>query len=146
MSQKDANPAYDDQNIFAKIMRGEMPCEKVYEDDDTFVLLDIFPRAAGHCLVLPKAPARNILDVGESDLEAVARTTKRIAIAVKSAFDADGVSIIQSNEAAGNQEVFHMHVHVIPRHTGARMGSPATAMESVESLKKNGAKIRNALG
>ena len=85
--------AYDDQNVFAKILRGELPCEKLYEDDDTFVIMDIMPRGDGHCLVLPKAPARNILDIEAESLAAVARTTQVMARAVKKAFEADGVTI-----------------------------------------------------
>ena len=116
--------SYDNNNIFAKILRGELPCEKIYEDENTFVLLDIHPRANGHCLVLPKSPARNILDINPEALEAVSRTTQHIAKALMSAFDADGISVIQSNERAGNQEVFHLHVHVIPRHEGEPMQRP----------------------
>ena len=137
---------YDENNIFAKILRGELPCEKIFEDEKTFVLLDIHPRSNGHCLVLPKAAARNILDIETVDLEAVARTTQLVSQAVMKAFKADGVSVIQSNEHAGNQEVFHMHVHVIPRHEGTPMQRPAATMEKQEILKTNADKIRNVLG
>lgn len=137
--------AYDDQNVFAKIMRGEMPCEKLYEDDDTFVIMDIMPRGDGHCLVMPKAPARNILDIEPESLAAVAKTTKTMAIAVKKAFGADGVTIQQFNESAGGQVVFHLHVHVIPRFDGIRMGPPASEMAPVDVLKANAEKIRAAL-
>ena len=137
--------AYDDQNVFAKIMRGEMPCEKLYEDDHTFVIMDIMPRGDGHCLVLPKAPARNILDIEPDSLAAVARTTQVMAKAVKKAFEADGVTIQQFNESAGGQVVFHLHVHVIPRFEGLRMGPPAAEMAPVDVLKANAEKIRAAL-
>ena len=136
---------YDDQNVFAKILRGEMPCEKLYEDEHTFVIMDIMPRAAGHCLVLPKAPARNILDIEGGSLAAVAATTQRMAIAVKAAFGADGVTIQQFNEAAGGQVVFHLHVHVIPRHEGIRLGPHTGEMEKPDVLKTNADKIRAAL-
>lgn len=136
---------YDDQNIFAKILRGELPCHKVYEDDDTFVLMDVFPRCDGHCLVLPKAPARNILDVDTGSLEAVARTTQLVAKAAKKAFDADGISITQANETAGNQEVFHLHVHILPRHDNIGLNRPGAKMESPEKLAENAGKIRAAL-
>ena len=137
--------AYDDQNVFAKIMRGEMPCEKLYEDDHTFVIMDIMPRGDGHCLVLPKAPARNILDIEPDSLAAVAKTTKIMALAVKKAFAADGVTIQQFNESAGGQVVFHLHVHVIPRFEGIRMGPPASEMAPADVLKANAEKIRAAL-
>ena len=136
---------YDDQNIFAKIMRGELPCEKLYEDDDTFVIMDIMPRGDGHCLIMPKAPARNMLDVSHESLTAVAKTTQLMARTVKKAFEADGVTIQQFNESAGGQVVFHLHVHVIPRFDGVSMGPPASRMEEPEVLKANADKIRAAL-
>lgn len=136
---------YDDQNIFAKILRGELPCEKLYEDEQTFVIMDIMPRAGGHCLVLPKAPARNILDVDTGSLAAVSATTQRMARAVIKAFSADGVTIQQFNESAGGQVVFHLHVHVIPRHEGIRLAPHTGDMEKPEVLKANAEKIRAAL-
>lgn len=136
---------YDDQNIFAKIMRGEMPCEKVYEDDDTFVIMDIMPRGKGHCLVMPKDPARNILDIESDSLAAVARTTQKMARTVKDAFGADGVTIQQFNESAGGQVVFHLHVHIIPRFDGIRMQPHTGEMEKPEVLKANADMIRAAL-
>lgn len=136
---------YDDQNIFAKIMRGELPCEKLYEDENTIVIIDIMPRGDGHCLVIPKAPCRNILDIKPADLEAVIRTTQHMARVVLKAFDADGVTIQQFNEAAGGQEVFHLHFHVIPRHDGVRMRPPGGPMEDMAVLKANADKIRAAV-
>lgn len=108
---------YDDQNIFAKILRGELPCHKVYEDDETIAFMDIMPRATGHTLVLPKSPFRNLLDGDPEALGAVMATVQKIARAQMTAFDADGITIQQFNEPAGGQVVFHYHVHVIPRHT-----------------------------
>jgi len=136
---------YDDQNIFAKILRGEMPCEKLYEDDDTFVIMDIMPRGDGHCLVLPKAPARNVLDATPQSLAAVSKTVQRMARACKKAFDADGITIQQFNESAGGQVVFHLHVHVIPRFEGVKMRPHTGEMEQIEVLKANAEKIRAAL-
>ena len=136
---------YDDQNIFAKIMRGEMPCEKLYEDDDTFVIMDIMPRGDGHCLVLPKAPSRNMLDIETASLEAVARTVQKMAKAAKKAFDADGITIQQFNESAGGQVVFHLHFHIIPRFDGVKMKPHTGEMEKPEVLKANADKIRAAL-
>ncbi|MBW3098507.1 HIT family protein [Pseudohoeflea coraliihabitans] len=138
-------PAYDDNNIFAKILRGELPCEKVFEDDATLVIMDIMPRGDGHCLVLPKAPSRNILDVEPDSLAAVALTTQRMARAVREAFGADGVTVQQFNESAGGQIVFHLHVHVIPRFDGVALKPHTGTMEDSAVLKANAEKIRAAL-
>jgi histidine triad (HIT) family protein len=121
-------PSYDPNNIFAKILRGELPCYKVYEDDKALAFLDIMPRAQGHTLVLPKAPARNLLDIGAGDLAHVAQVTQKIAKAAMTAFGADGITVQQFNEGAGGQVVFHLHVHVIPREaTGERKGKAGRA-------------------
>lgn len=138
-------PAYEDTNIFAKILRGELPGEKVYEDNDTIVIMDIMPRGDGHCLVIPKAPSRNILDVSPESLAAVAATTQKMARTVIKAFEADGVTIQQFNESAGGQVVFHLHVHVIPRFDGVSLKPHTGTMEDGEVLKANAAKIRAAL-
>ncbi|MBD0416312.1 HIT family protein [Oryzicola mucosus] len=137
---------YDQNNVFAKILRGELPAHKLYEDDDTFVLMDIMPRGDGHCLVLPKKPSRNLLDVDADSLAAVARTTQKMAIAVKSAFSADGVTVQQFNETAGGQVVFHLHVHVIPRFEGVSLKPHTGQMEKPDILAANAEKIRAALG
>lgn len=138
-------PVYDPNNIFAKILRGEMPCHKVYEDDKTFAFLDIMPRAPGHALVLPKAPARNILDVPPDDFAAVAKTAQKIAKAAVKAFDADGVTVQQFNEGAGGQVVFHLHMHVIPRKLGVPMKPPASEKEKPEVLAEHARKLAEAL-
>ncbi|MDX2482553.1 MAG: HIT family protein [Pseudodonghicola sp.] len=132
--------SYDTDNIFAKILRGELPCHKVFEDDETFVFLDIMPRADGHCLVIPKTPCRNMLDASEAQMTAVMRTTQKIAKALMTAFDAPGVTLQQFNEAAGGQEVFHLHVHVLPRHEGDRLRPPGQ-MADHEVLAAQAAKI-----
>ena len=108
-------PSYDPNNIFAKIIRGELPCHKVYEDDRVLAFLDIMPRAPGHTLVLPKAPCRNILDIAPEDLTAVALVGQRVAKAAVKVFNADGVTVQQFNEGAGGQVVFHLHLHIVPR-------------------------------
>lgn len=136
---------YDDSNVFAKILRGELPAERLYEDEHTLAIMDIMPRGDGHCLVIPKAPARNVLDADTDSLGAVAASTQRLAQAVMKAFDADGVTVQQFNEAAGGQVVFHLHVHVIPRFDGVAMKPHTGAMEDVEVLKRNAQKIRAAL-
>lgn len=136
--------SYDTDNIFAKILRGELPCHKLYEDDDTFVFLDIMPRADGHCLVIPKTPCRNILDASEAQMAAVMRTTQRMARAVMAAFDAPGVTLQQFNEAAGGQEVFHLHMHILPRQEGDRLRPPGQ-MADQEVLAGHAETIRTAL-
>jgi histidine triad (HIT) family protein len=127
-------PAYDPNNIFAKILRGELPCYKVYEDDKALAFLDIMPRAPGHTLVLPKAPARNILDVPPDDLAHVAKVAQKVAQAAMTALGADGVTVQQFNEGPGGQVVFHLHVHVIPRTAGVPMKPPASDKEKPEAL------------
>src|SRR5471030_1615289 len=122
-------PSYDPNNIFAKILRGELPCYKVYEDDKALAFLDIMPRSAGHTLVLPKAPARNILDIGAADLAHVMTIAQKVAKAAMAAFGADGITIQQFNEGAGGQVVFHLHFHVIPRKTSVPMKPPAADKE-----------------
>ncbi|MFU0504569.1 HIT family protein [Pseudaminobacter sp. NGMCC 1.201702] len=137
---------YDDTNIFAKILRGELPAHKVYEDEDTFAMMDIMPRGDGHCLVLPKKPSRNILDIEAESLAAVMRTTQKLARAVVKAFQADGVTIQQFNEPAGGQVVFHLHVHILPRFDGVPLKPHTGAMEKPDILAANAEKIRSALG
>ncbi|OPY97281.1 HIT family hydrolase [Bradyrhizobium sacchari] len=137
--------AYDTNNIFAKILRGELPCNKVYEDEHVFAFLDIMPRVPGHTLVIPKAPARNILDVQPDDYAHVARGAHRIAAAAMKAFNADGITIQQFNEPAGGQVVFHLHMHVMPRHDGVAMLPPASRKEDVKVLEENATKLIAAL-
>jgi histidine triad (HIT) family protein len=136
---------YDNNNIFAKILRGELPAHKVYEDEHTLAFLDIMPRAPGHTLIIPKRPARNLLDVDPESLAHVIRTTKKIAIAGKKAFNADGITMQQFNEAAGGQVVFHLHVHIIPRHKDVAMKPPASEMQKPEVLADHAKRMKEAL-
>jgi len=136
---------YDNDNIFAKILRGELPCYKIYEDDKTLAFLDIMPRSPGHALVIPKAPARNIFDIQPEDYAAVARIAKKIAIAAKKAFNADGMTIQQFNETAGGQVVFHLHMHVQPRHTGVDLLPPASRKEDPKVLEEHATRMIAAL-
>ncbi|AXK79752.1 HIT family protein [Pseudolabrys taiwanensis] len=138
-------PSYDQNNIFAKILRGELPCHKVYEDDKALAFLDIMPRAPGHTLVLPKAPARNILDCPPDDLAHVHKVAQKIAKAAIGAFGADGITVQQFNESAGGQVVFHLHVHVIPRKAGEMMKPPAEFKEKPEVLAEQAKKLAAAL-
>ena len=137
---------YDNDNIFAKILRGELPAFKIFEDDKTFVFLDIMPRCPGHVLVIPKAPARNVLDITTDDFAAVARTSHRMAAAVKKAFAADGITIQQFSEPAGGQVVFHLHMHVMPRHDGVALLPPASRKEDLKVLEDHATRIIAALG
>ena len=138
-------PAYDQNNIFAKILRGELPCHKVYEDERALAFLDIMPRAPGHTLVLPKAPCRNILDIGPDDLVAVALAAQKVAKASVKVFNADGVTVQQFNEGAGGQVVFHLHLHVIPRKNGVPMKPPAAEKEKPDVLSDHALKLAAAL-
>ena len=138
-------PSYDPNNIFAKILRGELPCYKVYEDDKALAFLDIMPRAPGHTLVLPKAPVRNLLDISTDDLAHVAAVTQKVAKAAVKALSADGITIQQFNEGAGGQVVFHLHVHVIPRKTGVAMKPPASEKEKPDVLAEHAKRLAAAI-
>jgi histidine triad (HIT) family protein len=136
---------YDDQNVFAKILRGEMPAHKVYEDEHTLAILDIMPRGNGHALVLPKAPSRNLFDIAPDDLTRLMVTVRKVARAAKEAFAADGITIQQFNETAGGQVIFHTHVHVLPRFEGVALRPHTGEMEKEEVLKANAEKLWRAL-
>ena len=136
---------YNPDNIFAKILRGEIPAHTVYEDEKALAFLDIMPRASGHTLVIPKAPARNILDVDTGDLAHVMAVAQKIARAAMTAFEADGITLQQFSEEAGGQAVFHLHVHVIPRRNRQSMLPPASHTESPETLRRNAEALRRAL-
>ena len=138
-------PAYDQSNIFAEILRGEIPCYKVYEDDKALAFLDIMPRAPGHALVIPKALVRNLLDVAPDDLAHVMKVAQRIAKVSVDVFGADGVTLQQFSESAGGQVVFHLHVHVIPRKEGIALKPPASVKEAPDVLKDQAAKLTAAL-
>lgn len=138
-------PNYDPNNIFAKIIRGELPCYKVYEDDKALAFLDIMPRAIGHTLVLSKAPARNILDVPPADLAHVATIVQKVAKAAMTAFGADGLTVQQFNEGAGGQVVFHLHVHIIPRKQGVTLKPPASEKEKPEVLAEHAKMLAAAI-
>jgi histidine triad (HIT) family protein len=132
--------------VFAKILRGELPAHKVYEDADTLAFMDIMPRCEGHTLVIPRTPARNLFDASDVQLAACIRTVQKVALATVKAFGAEGVTILQSNEGAGGQVVFHLHFHVMPRWNGKPlqpMGS--VQMEKPEVLAANAEKMRKAL-
>jgi histidine triad (HIT) family protein len=137
--------AYDDNNIFAKILRGEIPSHRVYEDDHTLAFMDVMPQAPGHVLVVPKAASRNILDADPAALSQAIVVVQKIANAVQDAFDADGVFVCQFNEPAAGQTVFHLHFHVIPRHDGVALKPHSGTMEDGAVLAANAEKIRAEL-
>lgn len=136
---------YDTNNIFAKILRGEIPCMKVYENDHVLAFLDIMPRTPGHTLVIPKAPARNLLDISADDFAHVARATRLIARAAMPAFNAHGMMIVQFSEPASGQEVYHLHMHILPRFDGTPLLPPASRKEDMKVLEGHAAKLIAAL-
>ncbi|MCL2714917.1 MAG: HIT domain-containing protein [Alphaproteobacteria bacterium] len=136
---------YDPDNIFARILRGELPCYKVYEDAHVLAFLDVLPRVPGHTLVIPKAPARNILDITADDFAHVARAAHKIAAAAKTAFNADGITLQQFSEPAGGQMVFHLHMHVMPRHNNVAMLPPASRKEEGAVLEEHAGRLIAAL-
>ncbi|KAB2659210.1 HIT family protein [Brucella tritici] len=136
---------YDDNNIFAKILRGEIPSTRVYETDDVIAFMDVMPQGTGHTLVVPKAPSRNLLDAKPETLASVVQVVQRIAQAVKKAFNADGVTVMQFNEPASGQTVYHLHFHVIPRFEGVALKPHTGQMEDAAVLSANAEKIRAAL-
>jgi histidine triad (HIT) family protein len=137
--------AYDDNNVFAKILRGELPSYRLYEDEATIAVMDVMPTADGHSLVIPKAASRNILDADPETLQKLIPTVQRIARAVKKAFKADGVAVYQFNEPASGQSVFHLHFHVVPRFEGVPAKPHGSKMEDQAVLAANADKIRKAL-
>tara|TARA_R110002110_G_scaffold68731_8_gene185845 strand:- start:1550 stop:1978 length:429 start_codon:yes stop_codon:yes gene_type:complete len=136
---------YDQDNIFAKILRGDAPCFKVYEDDMTLAFMDVMPQAEGHTLVIPKYPAEDIFDLDPEFAGAMAKTVKKIATAVKKAFDAPGILVAQLNGAPAGQTVFHIHTHIIPRSGGIDLKLHAREMADFEELKKHAQKVMAAL-
>ena len=136
---------YDPENIFAKILRGEIPCHRVYEDAATLSFMDIMPRARGHLLVIPKAEARTLLDIDPDALALLIRRVQMIARAAKEALGADGVTLQQFSEASGGQEVFHLHFHVLPRFDGERMVPHPAPRADMAMLAEQAARIRSVL-
>jgi histidine triad (HIT) family protein len=139
-------PAYDDKNIFARILRGDLPSHRVYEDDQVVAFMDVMPQGKGHTLVVPRAPSRNIFDADPAVLGTSMAIVQKIARAVKEAFEADGVTVLQFNEAASGQSVFHLHFHVIPRFEGVPLERHRGEMEKPEVLAANAEKVKAALG
>ena len=137
--------AYDTNNVFARILRGEIPAHKVFEDDRTLAFMDVMPQADGHALVIPKHPAENLFDLPVEHLEATIRTTQRVARAVKKAFDAPGIMIAQLNGPAAGQSVLHIHFHIVPRHAGIDLRFHARDMADPARLSAHAERVRAAL-
>jgi histidine triad (HIT) family protein len=137
--------SYDPDNIFAKILRGEIPAVRVYEDDRTLAFMDVMPQADGHTLVLPKAPAENIFDLDPEMAAAVIRSGQKVARAVKQAFNADGITLMQFNGPVAGQTVFHFHLHVLPRYADQPVRSHGRKMADSVVLEEHARRIRAAL-
>ena len=138
-------PTYDRDNIFAKILRGEAPCVKVYEDDAALAFMDVMPRANGHTLVIPKVPARTLFDIGPEDLARLMPTVQKVGRAVVAGMKAEGLSVMQFNETAGGQQVFHLHFHLLPRWMGVALRPPGGPFQNAEELRPQAEKIIAAL-
>lgn len=138
--------SYDPANIFGKILRGEIPCHRVYEDADTLAFMDVMPQSPGHLLVVPKAPSRNLLDADPAALSKVIPVVQKLARAAKEAFEADGITVMQFNEPAAGQTVFHLHFHVIPRYESAGLKPHTGQMEDYGVLAAHAEKVIGALG
>ena len=136
---------YDPENIFAKILRGEMPCVKVYEDEHVISFMDIFPQAPGHTLVVPREPVRNALEMSDGALQATIVRVKRIARAVKTALAPDGIVITQFNGAPAGQTIFHVHFQIIPRQEGVALGAHGGGQADMDVLKDQAARIAAAI-
>jgi histidine triad (HIT) family protein len=142
----DLDGDYDPRNIFARILRGELPAATVFEDDRALAFLDLFPQSRGHTLVLPKAPVRNLLDIGDHDLRELIARVQRVARAVREVLQPDGLTLSQFNGAAGGQSVFHLHFHIIPRWQGRSLGGHgAGGQADPEALKVLAAEISGRL-
>ena len=137
--------AYDENNVFAKVLRGEIPCHKIYEDDDTLAFLDIMPRTEGHALVVTKEKARDLFDVSSKALVKLMAVVQKLAPKIKDAMGAEGVLVQQFNGTAAGQTVFHLHVHIIPRKEGEALKPHAGRMEDQAKLAATAEKIRKAL-
>lgn len=138
-------PAYDDSNIFARILRGEIPCYKVHEDDHVLAFMDVMPQADGHVLVVPKRPARNLRDADPAIFAHALATVQKLGEAAMSAFHADGYRLAQFNEAPAGQTVFHLHFHIIPAYEGVPLRGHTGAMEDQAVLAANAEKLKAAL-
>lgn len=137
---------YDANNIFGKILRGEIPCHRVYEDADTLAFMDVMPQSPGHLLVIPKTPSRNLLDADPAVLAKLMPIVQKLARAAKDAFEADGITVTQFNEPAAGQTVYHLHFHIVPRYEGVHLKLHSGQMEDHGVLAAHAEKIIGELG
>ena len=137
--------AYEPDNIFAKILRGEIPAYKVFEDDQVLVMMDIFPQSRGHLLVIPRAPSRNLLDADPATLSSAIPYVQKLARAVQKALKPDGIRVMQFNEAPAGQSVFHLHFHIIPIYDGVPVGRHGQGKADDAELKQLASAIAAAL-
>lgn len=137
---------YDSANVFARILRGEIPSVKIFETEDALAIMDVMPQSRGHCLLIPKAPSRNLLDASDAVLAKILPEIRRLAVAAQSAFDADGVVVSQFNGESAGQTVFHLHIHVIPRYVDTPLARHSQTMADPADLERDAALIRAALG
>ncbi len=140
-----SSDTYDPNNIFAKILRGEISSHQVYEDNDVLAFMDVMPQSTGHTLVVPKALSRNLLDADHVKLGHLMTIVQKVANAAKAAFVADGITIMQFNELAAGQTVYHLHIHVLPRFEGVPLKPHTGQMEQLEVLAANAEKLRKML-
>lgn len=138
-------PSYDPNNIFAKVLRGEIPSHKIYEDEHTFAFMDIMPQADGHALVITKAASRNLLDADPKNFSFLMATVQKVARAAQEAFGVEGVLVKQFNEADAGQTVYHLHVHIIPRPAGTNLKPHTGKMADQALLAEHAAKYRAVL-
>lgn len=137
--------AYDPNNIFARILRGELPAHKVHEDDATIAILDVMPQSDGHALVIPKAAAENLFELDDGAAAAVLRTGRRVALAMREAFRPDGITLLQFNGAEAGQTVFHFHLHVVPRYAGQPLRAHGRGFAEQALLAEQAARLKAAL-
>jgi histidine triad (HIT) family protein len=137
--------AYDRNNVFARILRGEIPAHRVHEDEHTLAFMDVMPQSDGHALVIPKAEAENLFELPPAALAATILTTQRVARAVKKAFGAPGIMVAQLNGREAGQSVFHIHFHVIPRYEGIDLHFHARDMADPAVLAAHAERVRAAL-
>ena len=137
---------YDPDNIFAKIVRGEMPCVQVYEDAHTLGFMDVFPQSRGHMLVIhKKEQARNLLDVSAEGLAQIMQSVQKLSRAAAQALHPDGIIVTQFNGAPAGQTVFHVHVHIIPKYEGELKGHASGGMADMDELAAIAELVKTAL-
>ncbi len=138
--------SYDNGNVFARILRGEIPAHKVFEDEVTLAFMDVMPESDGHTLVVPKAPAENLFDLSPADLGQLIQATQKVAVAIRTAFQPDGLTLMQFNGPEAGQTVFHIHFHIVPRYAGVGLRSHSRQMADQVLLADHAQRIRAALG